>query len=499
MKQIALFLITILSLGSSIWWLFSCNNRNPNLSRKQLVELASDTTQNADEKQAVIFPDTSYIPPAGAQYTEIRSVDPASPPITLKVSGSHGAKQPLRLSMFGANVEYVKLKLPGENDFFLSDTRIQIHYAEAGSSGNRLNTQVYRIDDHFVTSDPLGVRLFDPSGNFLQNLLMSEFDDQERNVDQIKFDLEGYKRAALLDISGTRCFLTFVDFEGKNSNYFNLMLGRHSDAKFWAGEFDLSKRPLFSPQTEMPDLTPGVKMVPVRNLPIGMFVDDNILFHFRRGNPIGITFNTMGDTLCKFTNYVTESGGAYVSDRSFFYRSDGELFFRQEFCDTIFRVQSANRIVPSYCFDFGTQRLTPSDGANNRTQGKLVPWKWIVFKHSMILIYSEGRDCPNCRGAGEVTFYCTLYDRQTGQPTAIDMQSRYPENILIENDIDGGFPIPLNSLHLQHDELIATFTKNQIEEILKNNAGNIPAETVTKLKTMANTLKLNEMLVILVK
>jgi len=59
--------------------------------------------------------------------------------------------------------------------------------------------------------------------------------------------------------------------------------------------------------------------------------------------------------------------------------------------------------------------------------------------------------------------------------------------------------IPLNSLHLQHDELIATFTKNQIEEILKNNAGNIPAETVTKLKTLADTLKLNEMLVILVK
>ena len=463
------------------------------------MELANDTTQNADEKPAIVFPDTSYVPPAGAQYTEIRSVDPASPPVTLKVSVSQVSKQPLKLSMFGTNIEYVKLKLPGENDFFLSDTRTNIYFTEGGIMSGRINTQVYMLGDHFVTSDALGIRLFDPAGNFTQNLLLSEFKGQDLNVQQIGIDFENYKSAAILDFSGTRCFLTFVDYEGKSRNYFDLRMKGHSDAKFWAGEFDLTKRPVITPQTEMPDLTPGVKMVPVRSLPTGMFVDDNTLFHFRRGNPIGITFNTMGDTLCKFTNYVTESGGAYVSDRSFFYRSEGNLFFRQEFCDTIFRVQSANRIVPAYCFDFGTQRLTPSDGANNKTQGKLVPWKWIVFKHSMILIYSEGRDCPNCRGAGEVTFYCTLYDRQTGQPTAVDMQSRYPENILIENDIDGGFPIPLNSLHLQHDELIATFTKGQIEDILKNNAGNIPAETVAKLKTLADTLKLNEMLVILVK
>ena len=117
----------------------------------------------------------------------------------------------------------------------------------------------------------------------------------------------------------------------------------------------------------------------------------------------------------------------------------------------------------------------------------------------MLLIFSEGRDCPVCRTRNEVTFHCLLFDKQTGQSTAIDMQSRYPENILIENDIDGGLPIPLNALRVENDVLIATYTKRQIEEILKNNAGNITPETVAKLKTLADTLKQNEMLVMVIR
>ena len=98
--------------------LFSCQNRNPNLSEKRLRALMNDTTQREVASTAFAMPDTSYVPPVGAKYTEIRAVDPASPPITLKVSVQEGAKQPLKLSMLGSSVEYVTLQLPDENDFF---------------------------------------------------------------------------------------------------------------------------------------------------------------------------------------------------------------------------------------------------------------------------------------------------------------------------------------------------------------------------------------------
>jgi hypothetical protein len=250
----------------------------------------------------------------------------------------------------------------------------------------------------------------------------------------------------------------------------------------------------------MPSLTPGVEMVPIRNVPTGMFMDDNTRFSFRRvSNPLAITFNNMGDTLCRFTNYLTENSGAYNTDVSFFYRAGRELFFRHEFCDTIYRVRSAYQIVPVYCFDFGEKRFLPSESATNKTQGKLVPKQWIVFRNEMMLIFSEGRDCPDCRTRNEVTFHCLLFDKKTGQATAIDMQSRYPENILIENDLDNGLPIPLNSLRIQDDEIIATFAKEQIQEMLKNNAENYAPETVTQLKALAETLKQNEMMVMTIK
>jgi hypothetical protein len=472
----------------------SCGSRNPNLSEKQLLALANDTTRITAKTPPFVFPDTSNVPPVGAKYTEIRSVDLASPPVTLKVSIAEGVKQPLMLSRFGSSVEYVTLQLPGEKDFFLSTTHIIM-----GGFANYTSTQVNMLGDHFVTSDALGIRLFDASGKFAQNLLLSEFDGL-RNVQEINIDFDGYKRANIMDFSGTRCFLTFIDYEGKWKNYFDFILKGHGNAKIWAGEFDLAKRPLYTPQSELTPSTPDVEMHPVRSVPSGLYIDDNTRFSFRRvRNTFAISFNNIGDTLCKFTNYVTESGGAYNSDKSFFYRADGELFFRQEFSDTIFRVQSANRIVPAYRFDFGAQRLLPSESATDKTQGKLIPWKWLVFKNSMILIFTEGRDCPICRTRGEVTFHCLLFDRQTGRSTAIDMKSRYPENILIENDIDGGLPVPLNTLQIQDNVIIATYTKEQIEEILKNNAGNIPAETVSKLKTTADALKQNEMLVMVVR
>ena len=486
----------------------SCGNRNPNLSKRQLLALENDTTQTNPEKPerpAYVFPDTSYVPPVGAKYTEIRSIDPAAPPVTLKISVPQGEKQTLKLSRFGSSVEYVVLRIPGENDFFLSDTHTSLYFDGGGVSGNRSSTQVNRMGDHFITSDALGVRLFDASGNFVQNLIMSDFTGQERNAQEIKMDFNGYKRAVLSDFSDTRCFITMLDYENDVMAYRHFTTGfpyrngnKERKGKIWAGEFILANRPVYTPQSELEPLSPGVELAPVRGVPAGKYMDDNTRFHLQLvpTATVAVSFDNMGDTLCKFTNHVTGNGGAYQSDKSFFYRVDGALFFRQEFCDTVFRVQSANRIVPAYCLDFGTLRLTPSEGATNKTQGKLIPWKWFDFKNFILLIFTEGRDCPDCRTRNEVTFHSLLFDKQTGRATPIDMQSRYPENFLIANDIDGELPIPINSLHREGDAIIATYSKNEIEEMLRNN---LSPETGSTLKTLADMLKQNEMLVMIIK
>ncbi|MDR1171929.1 MAG: DUF4933 domain-containing protein [Bacteroidales bacterium] len=457
---------------------FSCGGRNPNLSEKRLQALANDTTLQTEEGTSPVLPDTGYVPPVGAKFIENRSVDPVSPTVTLKVGLQGGARQPLKLSRFGSSIEYITLKLPGEEDFFLSETTVHLNgdkWAQSYGSSTRVST----AGDYFVTSDELGIRLFDNQGAFVNNLLLSEFEGK-RNAQTVEIEFDSYKPAILRDVRGDRCYLAVID---------------HSAKKTWISEYRLANRPL----NAQPEMTQ------VRNYPAGMYMDGNTRFNFQggRGNrPVAVSFNTMGDTLCKFANHVQidKNIRAFASsDKSFFYRADGKLFFRQAYCDTIFRVQSANRIVPAYRFDFGAQRVSMEDGVQAKTQGKLLPWKWIAFKNSMILIFTEGRDCPNCRKAGEVTFHCLLFDKQSGHADAIDMISPYPEDALIENDIDGGLPLPLNSINARDDGILASFTKGQIEEILKNGAQSIPAETVAKLKAQADVLKPNEMLVMIVR
>ena len=484
------FKITLIILTLFACQVGSCQNRNnPNLSDQRLKELLNDSTvfPKREQLSATVFPDLSYIPPVGAKYTEIRAVDPSFPPVTLKVSASGASKQQLKLSRFGSSVEYVILKLPDEKDFFLSETSVRRIYGQSSTS-SRHTTQVNMLGDHFITSDAFGIRLFGPTGNLVQNLLISEFEGQ-RNIQRVEINFDGSKNAILRDFSGTRCFLTFVDY---------------AERKIWAGEFNLENVPLIMPQSEITPSPRGLEMAPVRTAPQGKNIDNDTRFNFRGGgDPLAISFNNMGDTLCKFTNHVRlEEGqkmGLANSDRSFSYQSAGELFFRQAYCDTVFRVQSANRIVPAYCFDFGNQRASLFEGSTMKTQGKLLPWKWIDLKNEIILIFTEGRDCPNCRNNNEVTFHCLLFDKRTGKPTPIDMKSRYPEHALIENDIDGRLPLPLNTLNTEGHFIIATYTKVQIEEMLKNNARNFRQETIAQLKELAETLKQNEMLVLKIK
>jgi hypothetical protein len=185
------------------------------------------------------------------------------------------------------------------------------------------------LSDHFVTSDALGVRLFDKSGRFVQNLLMSDFKGQERNVQSITMDFSGYKKAIMCDISGTRCFLSYIDYNSDFNTFLSLGgLPPRSEmkGKFWAGEFNLTNLPLINPKPELASLSTNVEMVPVRSVPDGMFMDDNTQFKFRieSKKTIAVSFNSIGDTLCKFINHVAESSGGYPSDRSFFYRADGK-------------------------------------------------------------------------------------------------------------------------------------------------------------------------------
>ena len=485
------YLRTIL-IYFAIITLASCGNRNPNLSEKQLLALLNDTTSNIIETPADILPDTGYIPPVGAKYIENRSIDPASPPVTLKVSISEGTKQTLKLSMFGSEIEYVTLRLPEENGYFASEigatcNQVLITRFEAKNDGwrNTINSSLIRFSgNNIVVADMLGIRLFDNKGVFIKNLLLSEYDGHKSKNPDIIFNT--FKQSVLRGIIGDRILLALHD---------------HSSDEIFIGEYNIGNHLTDKSENE-------IIMTKVPKYVSGSFINNQTLIktHFSI-NPqkypiIAFSLNLQGDTLCKFMSHIEldkDIEPFAFSDQSFFYRFENKLFFRQAYCDTIFRVESANRIIPAYKFDFGDKRVSIEEGVTAKTEGKLLPHNLIHTKNSMILIFTEGRDSPSCRTEGEVTFHCLMFDKKTGRPTNIDLKSKYPEEVLIENDIDNGLPVQLLYLNTKNENIFTSFTKKQIESFLKEYEKKIPPEAVSKLKTQAEALKQNEILLMIIK
>lgn len=104
MKHIILSFITcLLPLLSSY-----CQNRNPNLSNKRILELQDSISKAAKTVQL----DTSYVPPAGARYQEIRSVKSSVPPVLIDIAGNLGNKKTFKLSDIATGVRYIILRQP---------------------------------------------------------------------------------------------------------------------------------------------------------------------------------------------------------------------------------------------------------------------------------------------------------------------------------------------------------------------------------------------------
>ena len=490
-----IYFLTVLLIIICQFLLFSCQYRNPNLSETQLLALLNDTSKIIAETPDVFLPDTNYIPSVGAKFTEIRTVAPASPPVTLKIRILEDAKQTLKLSMFGSSIEYVTLKLPEQYGYFASSVDLKrtnfsfktADFGEAIIKYYSSNTNAIKIGNHFITYDMIGIRLFDINGVFVKNILLSEFEG-ERDSLNVEIKFENYKQAVLRDIIGNKCFLAMFD---------------HNLQKIYLGEYQIGKSP-----------DPEIVMTFINNFPWGTTIDNNTLFKLNinnifayvNSNHIAVSLSFRSDTLCKFNNYIIpdkniiEKLRNYAhSDNSFSYRFNDELFFRQAYNDTVFRVKSANRIIPAYLFDFGSQKVTIEEGLSAKTEGKLLLWWFVELKNSIILIFTEGRDCPNCREKGEVKFHCLVYDKQTKRYSPIDMNSTFPESAMIENDLDGGLPLLLTKINLQKDGIVATFTKKQIENILNNKNIKIPSETVSKFQNQANVLKQNEMLLMIIR
>ena len=164
-----LFCLALLSL-------FSCRNRNPNLSDKQLLALINDTTQR------VVF-DADDASSAGVKFTEIRSVDPANPPVLLNIANRNLNIKKFNLSDYYTKVRYVKLKHPKltkESNFLLDVRRSNVSLMDEKVWRRRdfiMGRSVFKFtDDYIIAGDAcFGLHCYDKEGKFLYTIESNDF------------------------------------------------------------------------------------------------------------------------------------------------------------------------------------------------------------------------------------------------------------------------------------------------------------------------------------
>ena len=467
-KNYILYVLT-LSLISCQLLSFAQSNRNPNLSKKLLQELLDDTIP---ETVKPMLHDSAYVPPAGAQYTEIRSVDPKTPPVIIDIVGNRDRKKVFKLSDIASSVRYVQLPQPPDTKF----------------------TSIFNIisdDEHIFINALEGLFCYSADGKYLYTLNVNELEKSNMGVRVVNGILNNVD---LLD--GRLIFRTFhwtsLD-EGITDIRLNVFDVKELDSRmlsiFQTGEIKKDfVQPQYQRQLSQTKGSGGMSKY--------LLLDDQSIFNSSTLTGVSI----YGDTLCKFTNYDIPS---ITNPRIVFfwhtYRIAGQAMLQNEYNDTVFQVIPPNQLAPRYVMKWGDYKPDINQyAAGSDLEGKFVLDNWVETSRYIFIGYTEGRSYPIRISQGKVKFHYALYDKTMKTlthfltstiPPMIEAKtgpfsSLLPIPPMIENDIEPvGMPFwPKGVNH--NDEMYMIFSKEQIKKYiatgkfkndkLKAIAGNMP-------------------------
>ncbi|MDR1156652.1 MAG: DUF4933 domain-containing protein [Bacteroidales bacterium] len=409
--------LTVLSLITCHLSLFSCSSRNPNLSEKQLLELANDTMPTVSEKEDLRADTGKYIP-SGVQYREKRGIDPARPPVTIDVIRNRNNRSRLKLSDIASSLRTIRIKYPEGNS-----VRLQLHI-----TGNRI-----------YASSMNGLYDYSENGGLPVTIVKNETD------------------------KGT----WGIGFFGTFDVWKNLMMYNYFERE--NDELKVNELLICAAEGHHKN-----NVIPLSKTIRAKFINDHSIIDARSFTGLSLR----GDTLCRFTDY--EAGNGITNpESSALYRINGELTLRKAYNDTVFRVTAPNRWVPAYVVSFGEYRATSEESRKGSDMaGKLIPRSWYETPAHIYMTYCEGRDYPNRRNREKVPFWGCIYNKATRMLVHQEHNEHTYVPLSFENDLDpDGIPFWIQGV-TEDGELYMTVTKEDIRERIAS--GQYP-ETAQKL------------------
>ena len=431
--------LILLLLLSAFPVLFSCNTQNPNLSESKLQELMDEIIA---EKEAFVLPDTTYVPPDGIRYREVRAIDTANPPAIIDIVGNLNNKKLFKLSDFASSTQYIFMQSPPDMEI----TTIK---------------NIVSDDEHIFVNTIQGLFCYSAEGQYLyavhiNQLVPSLLSTGFRIVKGVLNNIDLY--------NGTLIFRT---------KRWPSLEERLTDVRLNVFDVkDLTAQMLFNTQSGEFNPEPQPKYQRQLSLTRDIGAFSNFFLLNAHSLFISTSFTNIalyGDTICRFNNYnrpVLRAGaGTMVVMPPSVYRIDGQLMLRKIHNDTVFRVIPPNRLVPSYILQWGEYRpdmdlwLAGSD-----LEGKLVIGSWVETLRFIFIRYTEGRSYPERRDEGKVKDHWAIYDKAAKTLTHhITSAQRY---VLFENDIDPvGMPFYPTGLN-HRNEMYRLFSKEQVKNYI---------------------------------
>ena len=430
--------------------LISCNSSSKKQQRLSSIEEQPEVSENFFLESETVL--ETIEPATGIQFKEKRGINSLNPPVMLDFTQQGLPVKDPDLADYYSSVKYIKLKFPfPEKGSFLGETDLEIRYDRGMTSESDFYSRIYFSGDKIIAGDHYqGFYCFDSDGNYLYPIITpNRWPDYNPKTNTLSCQMDWKeKNIAGFSVAGDCYMLYFVE-DGKGTMHFgNTASGKiYLQRPYYAGY----RFYLLSPQT---------------------YLEYTYNPSNENAETMMYSFDIKGDTLCCFENYnpkynKEKAPNSYSQNNSIIYGYDKQLSIRQIYNDTVFRLKSPSELQPAYVMNFGNQKQDIQSGHGGDNSHKLILQQWLEASGFVLITYSQDRDTPNNRKAGKVKFFYHFYDKKDKKLYALHSDFS-PEKYLIRNSLENGIPIRGFFAKANEQFLIETFTKRQLNTLMKH-------------------------------
>lgn len=448
--------------------LFACGGGKKQTLEAEVKKEKPETIEIPGE----LIADT-VMPLPGIKYTEIRKIDPAHPPVELKLDEPL-EKKAFDLADYYSSVQYRMLDFTHKEEFpgFLGDASFQIIYERGMAAGGGINTNIILGSNSIIAGNQhLGYYHYDENGKFLKDIAkpvnFPAFDEANNRISMERKENTDY-------------------FTGKAQSFGDMFtFSEMKNKKTCINYYSISKQGIYYQR-----YTQFGSSIPINEKEMMAFSYNPTA---TKQEPIMYSFSIKGDTLCCFTNHnplpEKEIKRAFASPESVeLYYWGGQLNFRQPYNDTIYSFKSSCEINPRYILSYPGYKPDIETVLTGNKAGKYFIYKIKETNNFLFIIYTSDYDCPNNRKNGSVKFYYALYDKSDKQLYQI-ASNVFPEDFTVKNSIQDGIPVNLALVKTYENKLYLGYTKSQLKRIIDSKDFQAyPAEKQEKIKSLYDDL-----------